>query len=124
MSDRGLLEQLDRTTETLSHSLTHLVKYASITEDKGDEEDEHGTQEIPESTVRTSTAGLMMVNAQTAQLIRGVQDLLVMTRNIREKWLLTQIPDEKIDSQRELDYQKCSQLLEQWTQEVLGTDQG
>ncbi|CEP60599.1 Srb6p LALA0_S01e14664g [Lachancea lanzarotensis] len=118
MSDKGLLEQLNRTTETLSHSLTNLIRYASISTEKDDEE--HGAQELPESTSKTSTGGLMMVSGQTAQLIRGIQDLMVMTRNIREKWVLTQIPDEKADSQQELEMAKCADLLEEWSKAVLG----
>ncbi|SCU97668.1 LADA_0H07558g1_1 [Lachancea dasiensis] len=118
MSDRGLLEQLNRITDTLSRSLANLVKNSSIS--KEGDEDEHGNYNTPESAARTSTSGLMLVNAQTAQLIRGIQDLMVMTRTIREKWLLTQIPDENDESQLELDYKKCSQLLEQWEKEVLG----
>ncbi|SCV04348.1 LAME_0H17722g1_1 [Lachancea meyersii CBS 8951] len=118
MSDKGLLEQLNRTTETLSHSLTNLIRYSSISRERDD--DEHETYDVPESIAKTSTAGLMMVNAQTAQLVRGIQDLMVMTRGIREKWLLTQIPDEKTDSQQDLDLEKCARLLEQWEKEVLG----
>lgn len=121
MSNIGLLEQLDRTTENLSQSLINIVRHSSTARDR-DHDDEDHRHELPESTAKNSTAGLMMVNAQTAQLIKGIQDLLVMTRNIREKWLLTQIPDETVDSQRELDYEKCSQLLEKWSQEVIGSD--
>ncbi|KAM3162552.1 Mediator of RNA polymerase II transcription subunit 22 [Lachancea thermotolerans] len=122
MSNRGLLEQLERTTETLSHSLSNLIKYSSVAKER-DDEDSGEQHELPESTAKNSTSGLMMVNAQTAQLIKGIQDLLVMTRSIREKWLLTQIPDEGVDSQSELDYEKCSQLLKQWTQEVVGSEE-
>ncbi|SCW01140.1 LAFE_0D05974g1_1 [Lachancea fermentati] len=117
MSNRALLEQLDRTTEMLSNSLTQLVKYSSIL---SEEESGAAQREMADSIASVSSEGVAMINTQTMQLIKGIQDLLVMTRSIREKWLLSQVPEKKESEQQEVDYEKCSQMLNSWVNQIVG----
>lgn len=108
MSNQALFEKLDQTTEILSVKLGELVKLASL----DDNETSMGS---------VSTNGLLMVNSQTMQLVKGIQDLLVLTRNIREKWLLNQIPEQGITNpQISQDPQQLEDLLEKGMQEILG----
>lgn len=108
MSNQALFEKLDQTTEILSTKLGELVKLASL----DDAETSMGS---------VSTNGLLMVNSQTMQLVKGIQDLLVLTRNIREKWLLNQIPEQgTADPEISQDPGQLESLLEKCMQEVLG----
>lgn len=110
MSNQALFEKLDQTTEILSTKLGELVKLASL----DDSETSLGS---------VSTNGLLMVNSQTMQLVKGVEDLLVLTRSIREKWLLNQIPEQGItNAQISQDPEKLENLLENCMQEILGED--
>ncbi|AQZ13266.1 SRB6 (YBR253W) [Zygosaccharomyces parabailii] len=111
MSNQALFEKLDQTTEILSTKLGELVKLASLDPDENDT-----------SLNAISTTGLLMVNSQTMQLVKGVQDLLVLTRNIREKWLLNQIPEQGTTSGSEVvqDPAELEELLDQCLQEVIG----
>lgn len=110
MSNQALLEKLDRTTETLSYTLAQIVKLSSISHD----------DDTVDSTSTLSTMGVTMVNAHTMQLVRGIQDLLVITRSIREKWVLGQVPEDTADDKKELDYQKCESLLDKCIEEIVG----
>lgn len=62
-----------------------------------------------------------MANTYTMQLIKGVQDLLVITRTIREKWVLDQMPEsqdaESVDDEKTLDEYK--NLIDQSMQTIL-----
>ncbi|GAV54158.1 hypothetical protein ZYGR_0AK06600 [Zygosaccharomyces rouxii] len=108
MSNQALFEKLDQTTEILSTKLGELVKLASL----DDAETSMGS---------VSTNGLLMVNSQTMQLVKGIQDLLVLTRNIREKWLLNQIPEQgTTNPQVSQDPEQLENLLEKSMQEILG----
>lgn len=81
MSNQVLLDKLSQTHQLLSVKLAELVRSSGLEEDEG-----------TENELRTAAAGTIMVHSQTQQLVKGVQDLLVLTRSIREKWLLTQLP--------------------------------
>ncbi|SCU81119.1 LAMI_0B04874g1_1 [Lachancea mirantina] len=116
MSTRSLLEQLDRTTELLAQSLAQIVKFSSLSKDS-DKIEESG--QVAESVATMATDGIVLVNTHTSQLIKGIQDLLVMTRTIREKWLLSQVPDKKSSQDRQIDVEKCSKLLEEWVSVVV-----
>lgn len=111
MSNQALSEKLDQTTEILSTKLGELVKLASLDDDENDP-----------SLSAVSTNGLLMVNSQTMQLVKGVQDLLVLTRSIREKWLLNQIPEQGATSAPEFvqEPEELEQLLDRCMQEVIG----
>lgn len=111
MSNQALLDKLDRTTEVLSQALSHLVKLSSIDQSKL-ESSELGKGEGSEHSIATiATTGVMIVHLNTFQLIKGVQDLLVITRSIREKWVLEHISDEDTNRERRIDYEKCEDLL-------------
>ncbi|KAL3235131.1 Mediator of RNA polymerase II transcription subunit 22 [Nakaseomyces bracarensis] len=107
MSNQALLEKLNQTSELLSVKLAELVKLASMVKDDDNVEYEQAMV----------TNGLMMVNNQTLQLIRGVQDLILLTRSIREKWLLTQIPEQQQD--QEVDHEELTRLLESCVNEII-----
>lgn len=102
-----MLEKLNQTSELLSVKLAELVKLASMVRDEDNVEYEQAMV----------TNGLMMVNSQTLQLIRGVQDLILLTRSIREKWLLTQIPKQGQD--QDVDHEELTRLLETCVNEII-----
>lgn len=114
MSNQALFEKLDQTTELLSTKLIELIRLSSI-EDPDDD-----SAENPISEISVATTGVTMVNNQSMQLIKGVQDLLVLTRNIREKWLLNQIPEQQEAEATEIDPSELEDLLERCIQEVIG----
>lgn len=114
MSNQALFEKLDQTTELLSTKLIELIRLSSI-EDPDDDSGEN-----PISEISVATTGVTMVNNQSMQLIKGVQDLLVLTRNIREKWLLNQIPEQQEAEATEIDPSELEDLLERCIQEVIG----
>ncbi|AAS54738.1 AGR248Cp [Eremothecium gossypii ATCC 10895] len=117
MSNQVLLDKLDRTTESLSQALAQLVKLSSIDRASADSDgDNDGTTD---SITSVATNGVMMVHAHTTQLIRGVQDLLVITRAIRETWVLGQIPKKNGDEDA-IDYEKCERLLEKAMDDFFG----
>lgn len=114
MSNQALFEKLDQTTELLSTKLIELIRLSSI-EDPDDDSAENAISEIS-----VATTGVTMVNNQSMQLIKGVQDLLVLTRNIREKWLLNQIPEQQAADATEIEPSELEDLLEKCIQEVIG----
>lgn len=114
MSNQALYEKLDQTCEVLSTKLIEIVKLSSI--DGVDGEDPEAN--LSETSV--ATTGVMLVNSQTMQLIKRVQDLLVLTRSIREKWLLNQIPEHTGGGAESLDAEELSNLLEKCIQEITG----
>lgn len=118
MNNQVLLDKLDRTTDIISRSLIQLVNLSSINcvSDNGSPE----TNELIDSTVTIATTGVTMVNTYTMQIIKGVQDLLVITRSIREKWVLSQFPDEEEGKERELDYAQCDKLLDECMHTIIG----
>ncbi len=105
-----MLETLNQTTELLSVKLAELAKLASM-------ETNEDTEDCQLSVV---TNGLMMVNNQTLQLVRGVQDLILLTRNIREKWLLTQIPEQLTPKEQDsINHEELTELLESCVSEII-----
>ena len=139
MSNQVLLEKLDQTAELLSVKLAQLIKLSAL--QSGDENDDDTNNrdtntyglsnnpnrtipemEFDESDISIATSGITMVHNQTMQLIKGVQDLLVLTRSIRERWLLNQIPDQGLNTRHtEIDHEELKQLLDQCIQEIIGT---
>lgn len=90
MNNQQLLDKLDRTAEMLSNTLIQLTRSSDL-----DEETTSGSESSNSAGLATvSTSGIQMTNTYTMQLIKGVQDLLVLTRTIREKWVLNQMPDQ------------------------------
>lgn len=112
MSNQGLYEKLDQTCDVLSTKLIELVKLSSIDGPEGDGSD------AALSEVSIATTGVMLVNSQTMQLIKRVQDLFILTRSIREKWLLNQIPEPS--TQQGVDPAELEQLLDQCMQQIAG----
>ena len=76
-----------------------------------------------------------MINNHTRQLIKSVQDLLILTRTIRETWLLNQIPNnsrnsvddnnttitsnEQLIKQQEIDYEYVENLIDKAIQTIV-----
>lgn len=114
MSNQALYEKLDQTCEVLSTKLIELVKLSSIDGPEGD------GSEASLSETSVATTGVMLVNSQTMQLIKRVQDLLVLTRSIREKWLLNQIPEYVDRDAGHTEPEQIANLLEQCMQEITG----
>ncbi|AMD20678.1 HDL066Cp [Eremothecium sinecaudum] len=111
MSNQSLLDKLDRTTEVLSQTLSQLVKLSSIDHSRLEGADSNEHEDNEDSVATIATTGVMLVHSHTLQLIKGVQDLLVITRSIREKWVLGQVTNEEQDRRQTLDYEKCEQML-------------
>ncbi|EDO15200.1 hypothetical protein Kpol_401p5 [Vanderwaltozyma polyspora DSM 70294] len=122
MSNQALYEKLGQTTELISSKLTELIKLASI-ESSSDhnEENDSGYNDniLDESELSVATSSVLMVNNQTAQLIKGVQDLLILTRHIREKWLLNHIP-EQTHSGPQIDNEELKSLLNTCMKDIIG----
>ncbi|CCH63159.1 hypothetical protein TBLA_0J01640 [Henningerozyma blattae CBS 6284] len=134
MSNQVLKERLNQTIELISTRLEELIKLAAIGTLNLEEEEENsygsnnssnaGTNSNSNllvennSEINIATTSLSMVNTQTMQLIKGIEDLLVLSRNIKEKWLLTQIP--KDEEENELDYEMVEQLLDGCMNELIG----
>ncbi|CCE62306.1 hypothetical protein TPHA_0C01500 [Tetrapisispora phaffii CBS 4417] len=120
MSNQVLYERLGQSTELISTKLIELIKYSSV--DETLEENEDKFQE--NSKITSATTSILMVNNQTTQLIKGIQDLLVLSRTIREKWLLNQIPEETTEQEgidkQELDNLK--ELLKKTMNEIVGQE--
>lgn len=114
MSNQALYEKLDQTCEVLSTKLIELVKLSSI-----DGPDGEGS-EAGLSETSVATTGVMVINSQTMQLIKRVQDLLVLTRSIREKWLLNQIPEHVDRDAGSTEPAELADLLDRCMQEITG----
>ncbi|CCE94132.1 Srb6p TDEL_0H02730 [Torulaspora delbrueckii] len=112
MSNQGLYGKLDQTCDVLSTKLIELVKLSSIDGPEGDGSD----AALSEASI--ATTGVMLVNSQTMQLIKRVQDLFILTRSIREKWLLNQIPERS--TQQGVGPAELEQLLDQCMQQIAG----
>ena len=141
MSYQALFERLDQSLEILSLKLAELIKLASIQEVDTDIQNYNTTKNSnntsfssnPNVTISSdlavATDGVSMVNNHTHQLIKSVQDLLILTRTIREAWLLNQIPNnsratvdktngngstsnEQIIKQQEIDYEYVGNLID------------
>ena len=139
MSNQVLLEKLDQTAELLSVKLSQLIKLSALQSSDENDDDtsnrdtstyglgNNSNRTIPEmefneSDISIATSGITMVHNQTMQLIKGIQDLLVLTRSIRERWLLNQIPDQGVSTRNtEIDHEELKQLLDQCIQEIIGT---
>ncbi|KAG0670099.1 mediator complex subunit [Kluyveromyces marxianus] len=111
MSNQVLLDKLDRTTETLSHTLVQIVKLSDLEFGGKDTEQPRSNSGL----VTVSSAGVQMTNNYTMQLIKGIQDLLVITRTIREKWVLSQLPENEESSMFESEetLENCKNLIQQ-----------
>ncbi|CCD25172.1 Srb6p NDAI_0E03550 [Naumovozyma dairenensis CBS 421] len=128
MNNQALFEKLDQTVELLSLKLAELIRLSSIDnpESANDNIDSgsmnSGMLEAQDSNIAIATTSMTMVYGQTMQLIRGVQDLLVMTRGMREMWLLNQIPDQdkQNDNARSINHEELASLLNTCMQEIIG----
>lgn len=114
MSNQALFEKLDQTSELLSAKLIELIKLSAIEQQNNDPAD------TPASELAIATNGVTLVNNQTMQLIKGVKDLLVLTRSIREKWLLNQIPEDQMNQESEVDTEHLRELLDKCMSEIVG----
>lgn len=118
MSHQVLLEKLDQSLELLSLKLAELIKLSAIenVETQDDDEQEQGDNtDNMQSDLTVATSGLSMVYSHTQQMIKATQDLLSLTRSIREIWILNQIPSKSLESNtasQEIDYEKVGQLLD------------
>ncbi|AET39456.1 Srb6p Ecym_4402 [Eremothecium cymbalariae DBVPG len=121
MSNQALLDKLDRTTETLAQTLSQLVRLSSI-DDPGSADSSEGnaTEISSSSTASLATTSILMVHSQTMQLIKGIQDLLIITRSIRETWVLGQVPDKDKQRETKMDYEKCEAMLDRALNEIFG----
>lgn len=144
MCFQALSERLDQSLEILSVKLAELIKLTAIQEIDVDIQNYNNkkinnnnisnnsstnSDNIISSDLTVATDGVSMVNNHTRQLIKSVQDLLVLTRTIRETWLLNQIPNNSRDSvdhnnttnitsneqlikQQEIDYKHVESLID------------
>lgn len=115
MSSQTLRERLNQTIDLISTRLEELIRLAAI--GSVNPEDEEDSNPDDNSDVNIATTSLMMVNTQTMQLIKGIEDLLVLSRSIKEKWLLTQIPQSQ--EERELKYSDVEELLAQCMEQLV-----
>ncbi|CAL9734039.1 mediator of RNA polymerase II transcription subunit 22 [Monosporozyma servazzii] len=133
MSHQALLERLDQSLELLSVKLAELIKLTAVedTEEQDLDENNSNANNIESqlsSDLTVATAGVSMVSSHTQQLIKGVQDLLSLTRTIRETWLLNQIPNNSRDESqeeavaREIDYDHLKQLLDTAIEAIVGVN--
>lgn len=113
MSNQALFEKLDQTTELLSAKLIELIKLSSI------EQADNENADTAVSDIAIATTGVTLVNNQTMQLVKGVKDLLVLTRSIREKWLLNQIPEHQTDEKDMMDTDELQDLLARCINEIV-----
>lgn len=128
MSNQALFEKLSQTSELLSVKLAQLIRLSSIEnvdENDDDTNSPNGNntddKSVTEETdISVATSGVMLLNSQTMQLIKGVQDLLLLTRNIREKWILNQIPEKPESSTKTIDYDELDGLLQKCVDEIIG----
>ncbi|KAG0657555.1 mediator complex subunit [Maudiozyma exigua] len=128
MSNQALFEKLSQTSELLSVKLAQLIRLSSIenivendddtNSPSGNNTDDKSLTE--ETDISVATSGVMLLNSQTMQLIKGVQDLLLLTRNIREKWILNQIPEKSKSSTNTIDYDELDSLLQKCVDEIIG----
>lgn len=109
MSNQALYEKLEQTRTILSVKLAELINMTTIA-DRNDDDEDSFTQENSELAVATTS--VMMVNNQTMQLIKNVQDLLILTRSIKEKWLLNQIPVTEHSKVTRFDEKQIDELLD------------
>lgn len=114
MSNQALLEKLDQTCEVLSTKLIELVKLSSIDGPEGDGSD----PALSETSI--ATTGVTLVNSQTMQLIKRVQDLFILTRSIREKWLLNQIPERALEDREGVDPSELERMLDKCMGQIAG----
>ena len=128
MSNHALFEKLSQTSELLSVKLAQLIRLSSIenldeNDDDIDSPNGNNTDGKPlteETDISMATSGVMLLNSQTMQLIKGVQDLLLLTRNIREKWILNQIPEKPEISSKSINYEELDSLLQKCVDEIIG----
>ncbi|CAI4914473.1 ATV_HP_G0106560.mRNA.1.CDS.1 [Saccharomyces cerevisiae] len=109
MSNQALYEKLEQTRTILSVKLAELINMTTIA-DRNDDDEDSFAQENSELAVATTS--VMMVNNQTMQLIKNVQDLLILTRSIKEKWLLNQIPVTEHSKVTRFDEKQIEELLD------------
>ncbi|QHS71810.1 Srb6p [Saccharomyces paradoxus] len=109
MSNQALYEKLEQTRTILSVKLAELINMTTIA-DRNDDDEDSFAQENSELAVATTS--VMMVNNQTMQLIKNVQDLLSLTRSIKEKWLLNQIPVIEHSEETRFDEKQIKKLLD------------
>ncbi|GMM57699.1 hypothetical protein DAKH74_043150 [Maudiozyma humilis] len=129
MSNQALYEKLDQTTEQLSVRLAQLIKLSAL-ENADDNDDDDGNSPnnannnggalTSETDISVATSGVMLVNSQTTQLIKGIQDLLLLTRSIREKWILNQIPEKLNAESTNIDNEELEALLDSCMAEIIG----
>lgn len=129
MSNQALYEKLDQTTEQLSVRLAQLIRLSALENvDENDDDDgsspsnenNTGGSLTSETDISVATSGVMLVNSQTTQLIKGIQDLLLLTRSIREKWILNQIPEKLNTEAAGIDYEELGSLLDTCMDEIIG----
>lgn len=133
MSHQSLFERLDQSLELLSVKLAELIKLTAVedTEEQDSDENSSNANTIESqlsSDLTVATASVSMVSNHTQQLIKGVQDLLSLTRTIRETWLLNQIPNNSRDESqeeavaREINYDHLQQLLDTAIDAIIGVN--
>ncbi|CAB4254058.1 similar to Saccharomyces cerevisiae YBR253W SRB6 Subunit of the RNA polymerase II mediator complex [Maudiozyma barnettii] len=128
MSNQALFEKLSQTSELLSVKLAQLIRLSSLENVDENDDDSNSPNEgselgntlTAETDISVATSGVMLVNSQTMQLVKGVQDLLLLTRNIREKWILNQIPEKSETEVPVINYNELDSLLEKCMGEIIG----
>ncbi|SMN19976.1 similar to Saccharomyces cerevisiae YBR253W SRB6 Subunit of the RNA polymerase II mediator complex [Maudiozyma saulgeensis] len=128
MSNQALFEKLSQTSELLSVKLAQLIRLSSLENIDDNDDDTNSPNEgstlgntlTSETDISVATSGVMLVNSQTMQLVKGVQDLLLLTRNIREKWILNQIPEKTETEVPAINYEELDGLLEKCMEEIIG----
>ncbi|KAH3901014.1 Srb6p SCDLUD_002480 [Saccharomycodes ludwigii] len=105
METSTYLDKVNKIGENLMVALENIIKYSNLSttlsgakeedaEEKGESDDEEKNQhdedfnDTDENLIVDSTDGLIAINEYTMQLITGVQELLLISRNIRERWIL------------------------------------
>ncbi|CAI4037483.1 hypothetical protein SMKI_02G3600 [Saccharomyces mikatae IFO 1815] len=116
MSNQALYEKLEQTRTILSVKLAELINMTTIA-DRNDDDEDSFAQENSELAIATTS--VMMVNNQTMQLIKNVQDLLSLTRSIKEKWLLNQIPVMEHSESARFDEKQVENLLDKCIEEFV-----
>ncbi|CCK72729.1 Srb6p KNAG_0L01080 [Huiozyma naganishii CBS 8797] len=130
MNNEAFLEKLDATVEVLSVRLAELVRSAGTERGSSSADDAGGINDAEDSAeggapmLSNATQGSMMVHSQSAQLVKGVQDLLVLTRGLRERWLLNQLPERVQGDSDKIDTQLLESLLDKCIQSIAGAGAG
>mgnify|MGYP004719465963 CR=1 FL=1 len=88
------LKKVDANTDLLVKRFSELVELSSSTPKSGEDDDVHPQKGMNINVIATSTLAL---ESNASNIVRLLEELLLITRSMKEQWILQRLPNSVAD---------------------------